>query len=137
MAAGIANLFSFSCLLRLLLAEKGETILSWPCLPAPPSCQRLLRGFHKALRSKRPFTGSRDRDPEKVSRGFLSLVATIHFSPFTGECFTVQQEGSFCPFTYSLGHASLIHSIHTNTFTPFTRIVTKFRPSVSKYLKRS
>ena len=59
--------------------------------------------------------------------GCQSLVATIHFSPFTGGCFTdflliqgffPQQEGSFCPFTYSLGnHSRMLHSL-----TPFTRI---------------
>ena len=56
-----------------------------------------------------------------------TLVATIHFSPSTGEWFTdclfihglfPQQEGSFCPFIYSLGnHGRMLHS-----FTPVTRI---------------
>ena len=65
---------------------------------------------------------------------YLGLVATIRFSPFTGEWFTdflfihglsfPQQEGSLCPFTSSLGaNASLICSIHANTFTPFMRMV--------------
>ena len=57
----------------------------------------------------------------------LNLVATIHLSPFTHEKFTdflfihgffSQQEGSFCPFTYSLGnHGRILH-----LFTPFTQI---------------
>ena len=56
------------------------------------------------------------------------LVVTIHISPFMGIWFTdfpsftvsffPQQEGSFCPFTHSLGnHRPMLHS-----FTPFTRI---------------
>ena len=57
----------------------------------------------------------------------MDSVATIHFSPFTGEWFTdflfihgsfPQQEGSFCALTHSLGnHGRMLHS-----FTLFTRI---------------
>ena len=65
-----------------------------------------------------------------------ALVATIHFSPFTGEWFTdflfahgffLQQEGSFCPFSYPLGnHGRMFRSFTpftANLFIPSTRIV--------------
>ena len=62
----------------------------------------------------------------KASSNLRSLVACIHFCPFTGECFTdflfihrhfSQQQGSFCPFTLSLCN----HRRMFNSFTPFTR----------------
>ena len=64
-------------------------------------------------------------NPVSLQSNCLTLVATIHFSPFTDQWFTdfifihrlfPQQEGSFCPFTCSLGnHGRTLHS-----FTPFT-----------------
>ena len=75
---------------------------------------------------------------------FRTLVATIHFSPFTGEWFTdflfshrffLQQEEARVVHSHifawqSQANASLIHSIHAKIFTPFTRIVaTKFQES--------
>ena len=62
-----------------------------------------------------------------------TLVAFIHFCPFTDESFThlllihgvlPRQEGSFCPFTHSVGnHRRMLHSIHAIPFTPITRTV--------------
>ena len=66
----------------------------------------------------------------------VTLVATIHFSPFTGVWFTdflfihglfLQHEGcwalSIHRFTWqSRANASHIHSVNANTFTPFARI---------------
>ena len=74
-------------------------------------------------------------------RFVLLLVATIHFSPFTGKWFTCFSLHSRAPSTarrlilsihistwQSRANASLIHSIHANRFTSFTReVATKVR----------
>ena len=82
--------------------------------------------------------GWRDGRPKVLSRFVVTLLATIHFSPFTGKCFTDNlthlHSRFFCSkkarFFHSHAHlvntradASLIHSIHANIFTPCTRIV--------------
>ena len=75
------------------------------------------------------FPSDRCLPAKNLDRTVLRLIsATIHFSLFTGEWFTdllfihgffPQKDGSFCPFTHSLGnHRQMLHS-----FTPFTRIV--------------
>ena len=68
---------------------------------------------------------------------WMDLMVTIHFSLFTGECFNdLLFIHGFLSATRSLvlsihiitwqsrANASLIHSLHANTFTPFKRIVT-------------
>ena len=75
--------------------------------------------------------GSQHRTPKPpfllVSGKTTIIVATIHPSPFTGKWFTdflfihsfsSQQEGSFHPFTHSLGHhGRMLHSL-----TPFKQV---------------
>ena len=63
------------------------------------------------------------------------LVATIHFSPFAGKWFTCSSSltgfirSEKARFVHShihlpiTGDASLLHSTHANTFTPFTPIL--------------
>ena len=70
--------------------------------------------------------GKKQGKPQRQGKE-VRVVATIHFSLFTDEWFTdflfiqglfPQQEGSFCPFTNSLGnHGRMLHS-----FTPFPRV---------------